>query len=200
MHLPKTNFLIITFTCILFSSQFLIGQNLKLKEESISLDEEEPSYRLGILTNCILKNPGINLNYQKPISYSIKEGTKRNIKTLSINTNLGFFWDPKTHVATYINAGINRRKTNAKNRQWLLAINPIGVMRTFVHEAYEVNESLEVTRKRIAGRSYYAPEIIFGTGKIKNDRTRFFNIHLMILTKSNLGIFPLIHFEFGYKL
>lgn len=176
------------------------SQNVVFDEESITLNEEEPSYRLGLLTNGIFKNPGLNLNHQIPISYSIKDGAKRNIKTLSLNTNLGFYWDPKTHVASYINIGINRRKTNAKNRQWLVAMNPIGYMRTFVHEAYEVDEDLNITRKRLAGRSYYTPEIIFGTGKIKNERARFFNIHLMILLKSNLGILPLLHFEFGYRL
>ncbi len=72
-------------------------------------------------------------------------------------------------------------------------------MRNFLHEVYEVQEDLTVVRKRFSGISYYAPEIIVGIGKLKKNKARFFNFHLMLLSKYNLGVSPLFHFEYGFR-
>lgn len=184
---------------------------LNAQENNDFLSKGKPTFSYSILTNGLFKNPGVNFRYERPIFFAIAEVVEikerkkrktreyRKIRELNLNGNLGFYWDPYTHIATYTTAGILYRKTNRRNRQWMIGINPLGYMRTFLHEAYEVDDNLTVSRKKFAGRSYYAPELILGTGKIKGDKARFFNIHLMFLRKYNLDTLPLIHFEFGYR-
>ena len=180
---------------ILLSTLQLHAQN----ESTQLLDNGRSTFSVSILTNGLFKNPGVNLRYERPLFFTVKETPKRKIRAFHLNGNLGFYWDPYTHVATYATAGFLYRKTNRRNRQWMIGINPLGYMRTFTHETYEVDDNLNVTSKKFAGRSYYAPELIIGTGKLKEDRARFFNIHLMILGKYNLGPLPLLNFEFGYR-
>lgn len=153
---------------------------------------------VAVLTNGI-KNPGFNFGYERPISYGIKEAPKRRIREFALKGNLGFYWDPYTHVATYANAGILYRRTSKKNKQWMIGINPIGVVRNFTHETYEVDENLNVTRKRFAGRSYFAPELVIGRGKLKANKARFFNVHFVFLTNYNSYTLPTVNFEFGYR-
>jgi len=181
---------------------------LNAQETNDFLSEGKPTFSYSILTNGLFKNPGVNFRYELPIFFSIAERVKkkkrktrefRKIRELNLNGNLGFYWDPYTHIATYTTAGVLYRKTNRRNRQWMIGINPLGYMRTFLHEAYEVDDDLKVSEKKFAGRLYYAPELILGTGKIKGNKARFFNIHLMFLRKYNLDTLPLIHFEFGYR-
>ena len=181
---------------------FILLTSLQLhaqEEHTTFFEDGKPTYSAAIITNGLFKNPGVNFRYERPISLTIKESPKRKIRELNLNGNLGFYWDPYTHVATYANAGILYRKTNRRDRQWMIGLNPLGYMRTFTHETYEVDDNLNVTSKKFAGRSYYAPELIIGTGKLKEDRARFFNIHLMILGKYNLGPLPLLNFELGYR-
>jgi len=180
---------------ILFSTLQLQAQD----ELTTFFGEGKSTFSAAILTNGLFKNPGVNFRYERPIRFTIKETPKRKIRELNLNGNLGFYWDPYTHVATYANAGVLYRKTNKRNRQWMIGINPLGYMRTFTHETYEVDDNLNVTSKKFAGRSYYAPDVILGTGKIKTDRTRFFNLHFMFLSKYNSGTLPLINFEFGFR-
>lgn len=157
-----------------------------------------PSYSLGIVGNY-LRNPGINLRYEHPLLIRQREVPKRRARALYLNGNLGFYWDPYTHVATYLTAGIMYRRTYKGNFQTTLGINPLGVQRNFFHETYSVNDALEVERESLAGRTYYAPELIVGIGRIRGNRARFLNLHIMILSKYNTAILPTFNWEFGYR-
>jgi len=185
---------ILLFILFLYTWQL----NAQKNEPAGLVNGENPTYSISFIGNG-LKNPGLNFRYEFPLSIKQITEPKRKIKALYINGDLGFYWDPYTHIATYATAGVLYRRTYKKNFQTVIGLNPLGFQHHFLHEVYEVGDDLEIEYKKLAGQSYYAPKLILGLGKLKKSKASFFSIHIMILRKYNLGTFPNINFEFGYR-
>lgn len=190
--MKKTIYLALFFFPIL-----LMGQRNHEKKQFN--DTDKFVFRLGYFGNNIW-NPGMIVTPE----YTLGEWTKtKNGKTkvrqVDLNANLGFFWNPQTHTATFTSLGVAYRKTNNKKFQHTIGINPLGYYLAFLHETYEVSDEGLVTSNPLASRGYFAPSFIIGIGKKKPKRNWFFNLHFMFLNNYNLGTLRLGNIEFGYR-
>ena len=185
------------FLVLLLGPIYLSGQ--KSIQKASSTFNNNLELRVGYFGNNIW-NPGLIVTPEYTIEKWTKEKKgKTKIRQVVGNANLGFFWNPQTHVGTFTSLGLAYRKTNNKKIQTTIGINPLGYYRAFLHETYEVSDEGTVTSKPLASRGYFAPSIIIGIGKKKTKRNWFFNIHFMLLNKYNLGNQSLGSIEYGYR-
>jgi hypothetical protein len=154
-------------------------------------------------------NNGINLGVEyllrenKKTKYPRKRGQRTNTHEFLLNGTLGFItnFSSKTDTGIFTNYGITWRRTNKKNKQFSIAINPLGYYRSILPETYEVTGD-QVNKVSFPGRGYYAPSISFGIGKQRKGKKltgRFYNVNLMLRTPFNATTLPSINFEFGQR-
>lgn len=132
-----------------------------------------------------------------------KRGQKTITHQLLFDGNLGFTnnFSTKTDAGVFTNYGLAWRRTNPKRKQISITLNPLGYYRSFLPETYEVKGD-EVTKVFLPGRSYYAPSLSIGLGKLREGKKltgRYFNINLMYRTPFNAGVLPSIFFQYGYR-
>lgn len=156
----------------------------------------------------MLWNPGLKFGaeYVWRAKQIVKTNRKNKTKTITkekiLSGDVGFFWDPQSHVGVFNYYGIIFRRTNSKrNRQLNFKVNPLGYYRSFLPETYAVTES-GVDKVTLPGRNYYAPSFSIGMGKLQNGKTlkaRYVNLNFMFLTPYNTNLSPLISLDFGFR-
>lgn len=158
----------------------------------------KPGLKIG--SNITLTEKMITKNRTKKGEETIDRSRARQ---LLLGGNIGFFWHPKSHIGVFNYYEFTCRIIKLKEDKYSkISIGP-GIYRTFYPETYEVDNSGNVNQISLAGRTYFAPVITFGTGKFIKDRfikTRTFTTNLMFLFDYNTGIVPLLNFELGFTL
>jgi hypothetical protein len=117
------------------------------------------------------------------------------------NLTLTNNFSSKTDAGIFTNYGLTWRRTNTKERQISVTVNPLGYYRSFMPETYEIKGD-EVKKVFLPGRNYYAPSFSIGFGKLRKGKKltgRYFNINLMYRTPYNAGTVPSIYFQYGYR-
>ena len=189
--------------CILIMLQSII---LYSQENKKFFDKEALTYSIAYFGNNIA-NPGLKFETNSPIIIKTKEIQKK--KKLRIHKHrlnwdgsLGFYWDPMSHVGVFTNYGVNYEEIFTKGFKYQIGLNPVGYLRTFLPETYEVDENWNVKKVFLPGRSYYAPSFSIGIGKLRHDKRLsewFINLNSILLLPYNTGFVPLVNLEFGYK-
>lgn len=178
----------------------LLGQEDQAYEQDFESDKL--SYNLGYF-GANIWNPGLNFRAERLIREKIKVKKRKNgklkTKHILLNGNVGFFWNPQTHVGVFTNYGFLFRKITHNNFKTNLGLNPLGYYRAFTTETYFVTDDGEVKNKVLGGRNYYALNLIFGIGKEKEKREWFLNYHLLLINNYNLSALPQFNIEYGYK-
>jgi hypothetical protein len=168
---------------------------------------EKTEFGIGYTGNLFWNN-GLNFGAEYGWKEKVKtKGRKSKQKTIThqflFNGNLAFTnnFSSKTDAGIFTNYGLTWRRTNTKGKQISIEFNPLGYYRSFLPETYEVNGD-DVDRVFLPGRSYYAPSISIGLGKLRKDKKltgRYFNINLMYRMPYNAGLLPSISFQYGYR-
>jgi len=177
----------------------------KISDTTSFLDKIE--FKVGYSGNLIWNN-GLNLGAEYLWKEKVKTKTRKDkLKTIThqylFNGNLTFSnnFSTETDAGIFTNYGLMWRRTNTKGRQISIALNPLGYYRSFLPETYEVKGD-DVKKVFLPGRSYYAPSLSIGLGKLRKDKkltARYFNINLMYRTPYNAGAAPSISFQYGYR-
>jgi len=154
----------------------------------------------------LLVKPGVKVGIEFVIAHKTKvkkKNYKKSIRQLTVSGNLGTFWHPHSHAslfnfytANYRIVEINKRKFN------MIGIGP-GIYRSFYPETYKVDDSGNVSSLSMAGRLYFAPVIVLGVGKFKENKTIqswHFNTNFMFLFDYNTGVVPLLSFDIGLAI
>ena len=153
---------------------------------------------IKIDANVILKEKTINKSKTKKNGEIID---KSKTKQLLIGGDIGFFWHPKSHIGVFNYYTFSSRKIKLKNNKFTTLGFGLGIYRSFYPKTYEVDDAGNVNEISLAGRTYFAPVLTFGTGRLIEDRTLQsinFNTNLMFLFNYNSGIVPLLNFELGF--
>lgn len=194
----------IIISVLLFSFKLGYSQT----SDSTSLFDTR-TYTFSYFGNNLLK-PGLKIETNITLTEKtiIKNKTKKNGKIIDksktrqllLGGNIGFFWHPKSHIGVFNYYEFIYRKIKLKNGKYSkIGIGP-GIYRSFYPETYEVDNSGNVNKVSLGGRTYFAPVLTFGTGKFtKNSffQSRTFTTNLMFLFDYNSGIVPLLNFELG---
>ncbi|RKR13098.1 hypothetical protein CLV91_1812 [Maribacter vaceletii] len=169
------------------------------------LDKTE--FKVGYSGNLFWNNGlSVGAEYLWKQNTKIKEkrkGPKKITHQYLLDGNLGFTTNfaTKTDTGIYTNYGLIWRRTNAKGKQISIALNPLGYYRSILPETYEVKGE-QVDKVSFPGRSYYAPSLSIGLGKLRKGKKltgRYFNVNLMFRTPYNAGTLPSISLQYGYR-
>lgn len=168
------------------------------------------TYSLSYYGNNLV-NPGINagISFVLRERTKIKSSTKKNgkkvdqskMKQLLASADIGFFWQPESHIGAFNYYEITLRTIRLKNNSYsIIGLGP-GIYRSFYPETYEVEDNGNINRVALGGRTYFAPVISFGTGRFKNHgilHSLSFITNLMFLFDYNSGIVPLLNLEIAF--
>lgn len=113
------------------------------------------------------------------------------------------YLDPGSHAGLFSNAGISYRRTSAKGRSRLIALNPAGIYRSFLAETYSYDNQGGVNRVTLPGTLYYAPAFSFGIGKFTDRSLQsgwFTQVTVITLVPYNHWVMPLINLEAGIMI
>ncbi len=185
----------ILIICIMF---FSFGTTYSQKTDTTSILDTR-TYTISYFGNNLLK-PGIKLETNVILTEKIvikKKGVRT--KQFLLGGNLGFYWHHRSHIGgfNYYQVIYKNTKTT-KLKHTKIGIGP-GIYRSFYPQTYSVSNG-NVNKASLAGRTYFAPVLSFGTGRIIPDRffqSRTFSTNLMFLFDYNSGIVPLLNFEVG---
>jgi hypothetical protein len=190
---------------LLFLSSFSLTAQDKFDTAVSFIDRTE--FKIGYTGNFIWNN-GLNFGAEYLWKEKVKNKERREKqKTIThqilFNGNLAFTnnFSSKTDAGIITNYGLTWRRTNTKGKQINIAFNPLGYYRSFLPETYEVDGD-KVNKVFLPGRSYLAPSISIGLGKLREGKKltgRYFNINLMYRTPYNAGTVPSISFQYGYR-
>jgi len=122
------------------------------------------------------------------------------VKQLTVAGDMGFFWHPHSHLALFNYYTLNYRVVKASQRSiHTIGLGP-GVYRSVYPDTYKVDNRDNVKPISWAGRTYFAPVIVLGTGKLINHQwiqSWYFNTNIMVLFNYNSGFVPLLSFDIG---
>lgn len=186
----------------------LTGLHLQAQDKKPSTSLfEGMQYNFGYTGNLIWNNGlTIGADYfwkEKSITKLRKDKSKTITHQLIFNGNIGFTTNfaSKTQTALFTNYGLEWRRTNPKGKQIHFSFNPLGYYRSFLPETFEVKGG-EVQKVFLPGRSYFAPSLSLGLGKLREGKklsSRYFSINFMLRTPYNAGSLPSISFQYGYR-
>lgn len=191
----------IKYTLLIITSCLLaVTANGQVK----SSNSKKITYCVGYFGNNIWY-PGLKVGADYPLLQKIvrKRNDKKITKQFHLNGELGFYWHPKKHIATFTSFGIQKTRINQKGGRITYAFHPVGIYRSFLPETYEVSSTGHVEKIVLPGNFYYAPTFNAGIGK--NSKNKFFKnsylkANLSMLVKYNSSVLPLLSFEYGYRL
>jgi hypothetical protein len=152
-----------------------------------------------------LWNPGLNLG----LDYKWRENTRSNLRgksrpqEFSFGTDLGFYHDPQSHSALFVQAGIQYRRYISPVWHWSTGFSPLGLYRSLLPETFEVNPLGMIETVKLPGRWYYAPDFSLGLERQrrqKSSQTWFTRLHVMLLMPYNTAVMPLLFVEVGWRL
>jgi len=187
---------------------FILACSLKAQDEIRTPSfTGKTEFKIGYSGNLIWNN-GLNFGAEYRWKEKVKSKERRNKQKNNthqflFNGNLTFTnnFSSKTDAGIFTNYGLTWRRTNTKGKQLSVAFNPLGYYRSFLPETYEVDGD-EIKKVFLPGRSYYAPSLSIGIGKLRKGKKltgRYFNINLMYRTPYNARALPSISFQYGYR-
>ncbi|MBL4709436.1 MAG: hypothetical protein JKY48_13445 [Flavobacteriales bacterium] len=186
---------------------YLSSLSLSAQDTLDSIPSAKLEFKLGYSGNFVWNN-GLNFGAEYLWKEQVKRKERRGKqKTIThqflFNGNLVFTnnFASKTDAGIFTNYGLTWRRTNTKGKQISIELNPLGYYRSFLPETYEVKGD-QVKKIFLPGRSYYAPSLSIGLGKLRKGKKltgRYFNINLMLRTPYNAGTLPSISFQYGYR-
>ncbi len=191
---------------IVYSQKRLLADSTSQKK-CCSL--QKPVYSASYFANFIF-NPGLKFGVESLYAERQKTKIKKRkgkefekviTKERLLNGDIGFYIVPKGHVGVFTSYGIMLRRSNSKNKQFIFKFNPLGYLRSFYPETYEVKGG-DVNKVFLPGRGYYAPSISVGLGKIRTKKklsARFINLNFMMLVPYNTNVLPIVSIEYGYR-
>lgn len=164
-------------------------------------------FKVGYYGNLLFDN-GLNLGaeYAWKEMEKIKEkrkGQKTISHELLFNGVLGYStnFTNQTDNGLTTQYGLIWRRTNPKGRQFTVEFNPVGYYRSFLPETFEVIGD-KVSKVRFPGRSYYAPSIAVGIGKLLSENWhpgRYLKLNCTFRTPYNAGTLPSFTLQFGHR-
>lgn len=192
----------IAFLLLIFSSN-LHAQNQLDSSSFFHITE----FKIGYYGNFLFDN-GLNLGaeYSWKEKKKVKEkrkGQKIVTHEILFNGSIGY----STNFTTQTDNGLTTfygfiwRRTNLKGRQLSIEVNPLGYYRSFLPETFEVVGN-EVNKVKFPGRSYYAPSIAIGMGKLLSKKWhpgRYLKLNFALRTPHNAGVLPSITLQFGHR-
>ncbi len=196
---------------LLLFSKVGSAQDLEVIRSSTDLSQmsflDRTEFKVSYSGN-IFWNNGLNIGAEYLLqenkkTKNRKRGQRTNTHQFLLNGNLGFTtnFSSQTDTGIFTNYGLIWRRTNKKEKQFSIAVNPLGYYRSFLPETYEVNGD-NVDKVFLPGRGYYAPSLSVGIGKQRRGKKltgRFFNVNLLLRTPFNAGTLPAINFQYGYR-
>lgn len=192
-----------TIIFLITSSISLHGQGLT--DNSSFFDRTE--LKVGYYGNLIWDN-GLNLGAEflwkeKQKVKQTRRGQKTITHQLLLNGSLGYSTNFTNQTDNGLSTfyGLIWRRTNPKGRQLTFEINPLGYYRSFLPETFEVNGD-EVSKVSSPGRSYYAPSIAIGIGKLikkKRHSGSYLKFHWTFRTPYNGGVLPTFSLQYGHR-
>lgn len=170
------------------------------------ITEQKLSFTISYYGNMLIK-PGIKAGAdyvitQKRCSEKERKKAAANsmIKQLVVSGDVGSFWHPHSHVAIFNYYTLNYRIVKPTQQKFnTIGLGP-GIYRSVYPETYEVDDSGEISPVSMAGRFYFAPVLVLGTGKFmagKTIQSWHFNTNIMFLCNYNTGVVPLLSFDIG---
>ena len=168
---------------------------------------DKSAFKIGYYGDFIFDN-GLNIGAEYLLleKFKVKE-KKKGKKTISyqflINGSLGFSTNfrNKTDNGLHTYYGLIWRRTSPKRWQFNLELNPLGYYRSFLPETYEVIGD-KVSEVQFPGRSYYAPSIAVGLGRLRKEKRLsgwYANLNYTLRTPYNAGTLPTFSLQFGYR-
>ena len=168
------------------------------------------NYSISYFGNSLIK-PGLKMGANIPLfeKKTIRTKTSRKGETIDkskkrqlfVGGDIGFICFPKSHTGIFNYYEIKYKSIKARNASFsTFALGP-GIYRSFYPETYEVDADGNIQELSLAGRTYFAPVLTFGSGKALNYyalKSWHFNTNLMFLFNYNTGILPLLNFEIGF--
>lgn len=149
-------------------------------------------------------NPGLEIGIDRQ---RVLMDKSRNDHDFSVEKwftgDLGFYVDPGSHSAAFLNVGLNRRKYKESMFYTHAGIDPIGIYRSILPETYEVTADGSVIKVGFPGNWYYAPTASWGFGKYYNRTSGsgwYTTFELMALLPYNTSIQFLLNLKLGYRL
>ena len=196
---------IIIFWIIIFSLNNAYSQ----KTDSINIFKTG-TYTFAYFGNNLL-NPGVKagINFILKEKTTTKNKTKKNgkiamkttINQLLAGADIGFFWQPESHIGTFNFYELSYRKINRKDNSYrIFGVGP-GIYRSFYPETFEVDNDGNIRKTNLGGRTYFAPVVTIGSGRFKKDsflHSLAFSTNLMFLFNYNTGIVPLLNLEIDF--
>ena len=152
----------------------------------------------------LIYNPGLRGGVELPWTYrEVQKGNGRlRINERILTGELAGYWNPNTHGAFLLGAGVIWRTTWTRwGGQIGLRLLPLVLERTLLSETYEVIDG-RVNRVRFPGRTYYAPTVGFTFGKLRPGRqwsAYYFNTDLTVLWRYNRSVLPALRVAAGYR-
>lgn len=149
-------------------------------------------------------NMGAEFSWKEKTRVKQKRRGPKSIRhQLLLNASLGYSTNisSKTDNSFLTNYGLIWRRTNAKNRQFFVELNPLGYYRAFLPQTYEVDGG-QVTELGLGGRGYYAPSFGFGFGKLikkKRHSGAYLKFIWTLRTSYNGGTLPNFSIQYGHR-
>lgn len=197
------NCLIITISVLYFTS--VKAQTKRSLSESPFLDRTD--FKIGYFGD-IFWNNGLNLGAEYLWKEKVKVKQKRrkqktNTHQFLFNGNIGYTtnFSTKVHNGLYTHYGITWRRLNKKNKLFSVSLNPVGYYRAFYPETYEVKGD-NVSKVKLPGRGYYAPSIVLGIGKFRENKKRsgwYLNLRYSVRTPYNASKLNVLALEYGHS-
>jgi len=193
---------------VLFLTAFLLSK-ASAQNTGSSFKTLSPVVSVSYYGNILIK-PGIKAGVEMALlqkSVNRKESRHLNrkvrIKQLTASADLGMLLFPGSHSALFNYYTVNYKNIKTETGKFnTVGIGP-GIYRSFYSQTYEVDASGNVTPEGTEGRSYFAPVLVFGTGKYLSHgilQSWHFNTSIIFLFDYNTGIVPLLNFEIGTTL
>lgn len=168
---------------------------------------EKTEFKVGYSGN-ISWNHGLNLGgeYVWKEKQMVKEKTRgqRTIThQLLLNGNFGFStnFTNQTEHSFRTSYGLIYRRTNTKNWQLHVGLNPLGYYRSLLPETFEIKEG-EVSKVKFPGRSYYSPSFAIGFGRFRKAKRLsgwYLNLNCAFRAPYNAAILPMFSVQCGFR-
>ncbi len=193
-----------------YSAIFLFIYAINFHVQSQTNDHSflnKTEFKIGYYGNLLWDN-GLNLGAEylwkeKKNIKDKKKGPKTIVHQFLFNGSLGY----STNFANQTDNGLHTyygliwRRTNPKRRQLHVELNPLGYYRSFLPKTFEVKGD-NVSKVKFPGRSYYAPSIAVGIGRLRKEKRRsgwYLNFNCVFRTPYNAGVLPNFSIQYGHR-
>jgi hypothetical protein len=166
---------------------------------AISFCTHAQTYLEAGYSGATIFHPGANVTYGKVLGTKTNE--RRNTRQEWIGgLGAGFYYHKNRHTGVYVNPLIEWIKTNRKGFQYGLEL-PVGYLRTFIPNVYQIQENSQIDRLPFAGTSHLviSPALRLGHRFSENSFINGWYIknRVMLITPYAGGLTPQYFLEAG---